>query len=37
VVVIPAEAIAEPIVAGGPLAGSRPRIVMIEGKVVSEA
>jgi predicted amidohydrolase YtcJ len=37
VVVIPAEAIAEPIVAGGPLAGSRPRIVMIEGKVASEA
>jgi predicted amidohydrolase YtcJ len=35
-VVIPAEAIAEPIVAGGPLATVRPRIVMIGGAVVFE-
>jgi predicted amidohydrolase YtcJ len=36
-VVIPAEAIGDPIVAGGPLATARPRMVMIDGKVVFEA
>ena len=36
-VVIPAEAIGEPIIAGGPLATTRPRIVMIDGRVVFEA
>jgi predicted amidohydrolase YtcJ len=36
-VVIPAEAIGDPIFAGGPLATARPRMVMIDGKVVFEA
>lgn len=36
-IVIPAAAIAEPIEAGGPLATTRPRLVLVDGRVAFEA
>jgi predicted amidohydrolase YtcJ len=36
-VVIPAAAVAEPVEPGGPLGSTRPRLVLVDGRVAAEA